>query len=327
MSTTTPPRPPFDPELATVLDALKDMNPVLSDDTLEQLRQLNADGVPGTQLPDLTLGGAVMVEDLTIPGPDGAPDLTLLVMRPATGTGPWPAIYFAHGGGMVMGTRRSQVESYLPYITEIGAVVVSVEYRLAPEHPDPAPVEDCYAGLVWTANNAASLSIDPARILIVGESAGGGLAAGTALLARDRGFPTLTNQVLVYPMLDDRMETVSSQMLDREGTWDRNDNLYGWTALLGDRRGGPDVLPYAAPARAQDLAGLPATFIDVGSAESFRDESIIFAQRLSEAGVSVEFHLWAGGFHVFDLMAPQAAVSRAMRSVRDQYIRRALTVT
>ena len=327
MSTTTPPRPPFDPELATVLDALKDMNPVLSDDTLEQLRQLNADGVPGTQLPDLTLGGVVMVEDLTIPGPDGAPDLTLLVMRPATGTGPWPAIYYAHGGGMVMGTRRSQVESYLPYITEIGAVVVSVEYRLAPEHPDPAPVEDCYAGLVWTANNAASLSIDPARILIAGESAGGGLAAGTALLARDRGFPTLTNQVLVYPMLDDRMETVSSQMLDREGTWDRNDNLYGWTALLGDRRGGPDVLPYAAPARAQDLAGLPATFIDVGSAESFRDESIIYAQRLSQAGVSVEFHLWAGGFHGFDLMVPQAAVSRAMHSVRDQYIRRALTVT
>ena len=327
MSTPTPPRPPFDPELATVLHAVQGMNPVLSDDTLEQIRQLNAKGVPGTELPDLTVGGAVLVEDLTIPGPDGAPDLTLLVMRPATGTGPWPAIYYAHGGGMVMGTRRSQVDAYLRYITEVGAVVVSVEYRLAPEHPDPAPVEDCYAGLMWTANNATSLSINPERILIAGESAGGGLAAGTALLARDRGFPTLTHQILIYPMLDDRMETVSSQMLDREGTWDRNDNLYGWTALLGDRRGGPDVLPYAAPARAQDLAGLPATFIDVGSAESFRDESIIYAQRLSQAGVSVEFHLWAGGFHGFDLMVPQAAVSRAMHSVRDQYIRRALTVT
>ena len=325
MSTPTPPRPPFDPELAAVLDAIKGMNPVLSDDTLEQVRQLNAEGVPGTELPDLTVGGAVLVEDLTIPGPDGAPDLTLLVMRPATGTGPWPAIYYVHGGGMVMGTRRSQVDRYLPYITEVGAVVVSVEYRLAPEHPDPDPVEDCYAGLVWTANNAASLSINPKRILIAGESAGGGLAAGTALLARDRGFPALTHQILIYPMLDDRMETVSSQMLDREGTWDRNDNIYGWTALLGDRRAGPNVSPYAAPARAQDLAGLPPTYIDVGSAESFRDESIIFAQRLSEAGVSVEFHLWAGGFHVFDLMAPQAAVSRAMRSVRDQYIRRALT--
>ena len=138
MSTPTPPRPPFDPELATVLHAVQGMNPVLSDDTLEQIRQLNAKGVPGTELPDLTVGGAVLVEDLTIPGPDGAPDLTLLVMRPATGTGPWPAIYYAHGGGMVMGTRRSQVDAYLRYITEVGAVVVSVEYRLAPETPRPS---------------------------------------------------------------------------------------------------------------------------------------------------------------------------------------------
>jgi acetyl esterase/lipase len=225
---------------------------------------------------------------------------------------------------MVTGTRWSQVETLLPYVAEKLAVVVSVEYRLAPEHSDPAPVEDCYAGLVWTAKHARDLSIDPARMMIAGGSAGGGLAAGTTLLARDRGFPQLSHQILMCPMLDDRLQTASSQMLDGEGVWDRNDNMFGWTALLGNRRGGPDVSPYAAPARSQNLAGLPRTYIDVGSVDSFRDEAMIFAQRLCEAAVSVDFHLWAGGFHGFDLLAPHAAVSEAAKSVRDRFIRRAL---
>jgi acetyl esterase/lipase len=321
----TPQRPPFDPELVPVLDAFKAAGPKLSDDTLSEVRRITAEGVPGVEVPDLTAGGKVHVEEHAAPGPEGAPDITLLVLRPATGVRPFPAIYHAHGGGMVTGTFRSQVETFLPYVVELGAVVVSVEYRLAPEHPDPAPVEDCYAGLVWTAKHAENLFIDPARIMIAGGSAGGGLAAGTALLARDRGFPQLSHQVLMCPMLDDRFETVSSRMLDGEGVWDRNDNMFGWTALLGDRRGGPDVLPYAAPARAEDLAGLPRTYIDVGSADSFRDEAIIYAKRLCEAAVSVDFHLWAGGFHGFDLLAPHAAVSQAANSVRDEFIRRALT--
>jgi acetyl esterase/lipase len=212
----------------------------------------------------------------------------------------------------------------VPYVVEIGAVVVSVEYRLAPEHPDPAPVEDCYAGLVWTAKNAAELDIDPERILIAGASAGGGLAAGTALLARDRGFPELTHQILLCPMLDDRMITPSSRMLVDTGIWDAEDNAFGWTALLGDRRGGPDVSPYAAPARATDLSRLPRTFLDVGSAETFRDETIDYAQRLCQAGVSVDFHLWGGGFHGFDMMAPHAAISRAAVAASDEFLRRAL---
>jgi acetyl esterase/lipase len=199
-----------------------------------------------------------------------------------------------------------------------------VEYRLAPEHPDPAPVEDCYAGLVWTAKHAEELGIDPDRILIAGGSAGGGLAAGTALLARDRGFPTLTHQVLICPMLDDRLETPSSRMLDGEGMWDRNDNLFGWTALLGDRQGGGDVSIYAAPARATDLSGLPRSYVDVGTVESFRDEAITYAQRLAQAGVNVDLHLWGGGFHGSDLMAPHAAISRASQAARDEFLRRAL---
>jgi acetyl esterase/lipase len=161
--------------------------------------------------------------------------------------------------------------------------------------------------------------------MIAGWSAGGGLAAGTALLARDSAFPDLTHQVLMSPMLDDRFETVSSRMLDGEGTWDRNDNLLGWSALLGDRHGGPEVSPYAAPARAEKLSELPRTYIDVGSVESFRDEAIIYAQRLSEAGVSVDFHLWGGAFHGFEGIAPHAAVSQACNGARDEFIRRALT--
>ena len=324
MSTTTPVRPAFDPELGPTLDAIRGMMGALDRETLAERRTMLAEGIPGMPAVDLTAGGAVLVEERTVPGPEGDPEIALLILRPATGTGPWPAVYHTHGGGMVVGDRRTGVDLFLPYITEIGAVVVSVEYRLAPEHPDPAPVEDCYAGLVWTAKHAEELGIDPDRILIAGGSAGGGLAAGTALLARDRGFPTLTHQVLICPMLDDRLETPSSRMLDGEGMWDRNDNLFGWTALLGDRQGGDDVSIYAAPARATDLSGLPRSYVDVGTVESFRDEAITYAQRLAQAGVNVDLHLWGGGFHGSDLMAPHAAISRASQAARDEFLRRAL---
>ncbi|MER7560061.1 alpha/beta hydrolase [Nocardioides sp. NPDC126508] len=320
----TPIRPPFDPELAPVLDAVREALPTFSAETLAALRQQTAEGFPGMDPVDLTVGGAVLVEERQVPGPEGAPDITLLILRPTAEGGPLPAVYHTHGGGMVVGDRRFGVETFLPQVADGNAVVVSVEYRLAPEHPDPAPVEDCYAGLVWTAKNAAELGIDPERIMIAGASAGGGLAAGTALLARDRAFPRLSHQILICPMLDDRFETHSSRMLDEEGVWDRNSNLFGWTALLGERRGGPDVSPYAAPARAEDLTGLPRTYIDTGSAESFRDETLTYARRLSEAGVSVDLHMWGGGFHGFDLMAAHTALSRASVAAREEFIRRAL---
>ncbi|MBC7277908.1 alpha/beta hydrolase [Nocardioides sp.] len=320
----TPARPPFDPELVPVLEAARQDASPFSAENLALIRQLSAEGLPGVEPVDLSVGGAVRVEERQVPGPEGAPDITLLILSPAADGPPRPAIYHVHGGGMVIGNRRLGLETFLPYVSDGSAVVVSVEYRLAPEHPDPAPVEDCYAGLVWTAKNAADLGVAPERIMIAGTSAGGGLAAGTALLARDRAFPMLSHQILICPMLDDRFETHSSRMLDEEGLWDRNANLFGWTALLGDRRGGPDVSPYAAPARAQDLAGLPRTYIDTGSAETFRDETLTYARRLSEAGVSVDLHMWGGGFHGFDMMAADAAVSRASIATRDEFVRRAL---
>ncbi|MBP6995138.1 MAG: alpha/beta hydrolase [Phycicoccus sp.] len=321
---TTPIAPPFDPELVPVLEMIDGLMPRVSVAGLDAAREVLANGIPGVPEIDLTAQGRIRVEERAVPGPVGDPDITVLILSPAAaGTGR-PAIYHTHGGGMVMGDRRSQAELFLPYVLDLGAVVVSVEYRLAPEHPDPAPVEDCYAGLVWTAAHADELGIDPTRILIAGASAGGGLAAGTALLARDRGGPVLTHQVLICPMIDDRFETPSSQMLDGVGVWDRNDNRLGWEALLGDRRGGPGVSPYAAPARATDLSGLPRTYLDCGSAETFRDETLAYAQRLSEAGVSVDLHMWGGAFHGFDLMAAHTALAQASAGVRDEFIRRAL---
>jgi acetyl esterase/lipase len=316
--------PPFDPELSAALAALpQELQHSLLPEDIPGWRSGLTETLPTTD-DVLRRDGAVEFSERQIPGPDGAPDVSVLILRPSRGSGPWPGIYHTHGGGMVLGNNRVGADELAMWCDEIGAVGVSVEYRLAPEHPHPAPVEDCYAGLVWTGKHADELGIDPSRLVIAGGSAGGGLAAGTALMARDRGGPALSHQILMCPMLDDRGVTPSSQELDNEGVWDRTSNVTGWRALLGDACGGPDVSPYAAPARAQDLTGLPPAFIDVGSVETFRDEDIEYAARLSQAGGSVEFHMWPGGFHGFDMMVPHSALAQIARATRLAYLRRAL---
>jgi len=195
---------------------------------------------------------------------------------------------------------------------------------LAPENPHPAPVEDCYAGLVWTTVHAGELGIDATRLAVGGGSAGGGLAAGTALLARDRGGPALCYQMLIYPMLDDRNTTPSSYEITDVGIWDRATNLNGWQALLGDQAGTEGVSPYAAPARATDLAGLPAAYLDVGTADLFRDEDIDYAQRLMQAGVPVELHVYPGAYHAFEF-ALKARLTQTAHSLRMAALKQALT--
>lgn len=318
--------PPFDPELAAALDLIKDMiSPGLALEDIDLVRQ-----GPGIQLladMDLTMGGFFEVEDRSVPGPEGAPEISLLICRPtapaAPGTGR-PVIYHVHGGGMVIGNNRVGVDSPLAWAKELDAVVVSVEYRLAPENPHPAPVEDVYAGLVWTAKHAGEIGGDPERIVIAGASAGGGLSAGLALLARDRKGPQAIGQLLMCPMLDDRNESPSTYQMAGLGVWDRTANETGWTALLGELRGGPDVPAYAAPARAEDLTGLPPAFLDVGSAETFRDEVVAYASRIWQAGGVAELHVWPGGFHGFDGFAPQAALSQAARAAHLAWLRRLL---
>ncbi len=247
---------------------------------------------------------------VSVPGHLGVP-IDLAVIERTGRSGPTTAVYTIHGGGMVMGHHLGNLDSYDDWLLDHDVVLVSVDYRLAPEHPDPTPVEDCYAGLVWVADHADELGIDPARIVIAGQSAGGGLAAGTALLARDRRGPELFAQVLVSPMLDDRDDTVSTHQIDGVGIADRQAMHFSWGAYLGDRRGKADVSPYAAPARADDLSGLPRTYIDCGSAEVFRDETVAWASALWAAGVDAELHVWPGAFHGFTSMVPGAAVSRA----------------
>jgi acetyl esterase/lipase len=317
--------PPFDPELAAALDLIKDVvSPGLSPDEIEAVRQ-----GPGIQMLadlDLTMDGFFEVEDRTVPGPEDAPDLSLLICRPAAPAiaGPLPVLYHVHGGGMIIGNNRVGVDGPLSWAKKLGAVVVSVEYRLAPENPYPAPIEDVYAGLLWTADHAVEIGGDPERIVIAGSSAGGGLSAALALLTRDRKGPRPIGQMLLCPMLDDRNDTPSSHQMAGLGVWDRTANETGWTALLGELRGGPDVPAYAAPARAEDLSGLPPAFLDVGSAETFRDEVVAYASRLWQAGGVAELHVWPGGFHGFDGFAPQAALSQTAQAAQLNWLRRLL---
>ncbi len=317
------PPPAFDVELTAVLELVGQHLP--SAVTAEMINGLRE---AGTMLPitddDLRQGGAFEVAELSVPGPPGAPEISLVVCRPTGVPVPTAAIYYAHGGGMIIGNSRTGLPDLLGWTRDMSVTVVSVEYRLAPEHPHPAPVEDCYAGLVWLADHAAELGVDPTRIVVGGTSAGGGLAAALALMARERGGPELVGQLLLSPMLDDRDNTPSTVQMAGLGVWDRTANRTGWSALLGDEVGGPDVSPFAAPARAGDLSGLPPAFIDVGSAETFRDEDVAFASRIWQAGGSAELHVWPGGFHGFDLMAPQAALSQAARDARARWLRRLL---
>jgi acetyl esterase/lipase len=262
----------------------------------------------------------VTSQDRVIPGPDGQPDISVRIYRPAAAAGTLPGIYFIHGGGMVLGDVEGEDATATSICDQVGAVVVSVEYRLAPEHPHPAPVEDCYAGLAWTARHADELGIDPARLALYGGSAGGGLVIATALLARDRGFPALRFQMPIYPMIDDRNETGSSHEISDIGIWDRAANIEAWQWYLGDGKADQ----YAAPARAEDLAGLPPTFIDVGTVDLFRDEDIEFARRLMQAGVPTELHVHPGAYHASENFAVDAPLSQRIWAHRIAALRRAL---
>jgi len=235
-----------------------------------------------------------------------------------------PIILFLHSGGLMFGDRFSGIDSALNWVTDLDCALVTVEYRLAPEHPHPVPFEDCYAALEWIAREAASLGLDAGRIVAAGASAGGGLAAGVALATRDRRGPALCGLLLDYPMLDDRGLAHSLTQFDGVGVWDRVSNETGWAALLGAARGTDAVSPYAAPARADDLSGLPPTFIDVGSVEVFRDEATEFATRLWRDGCDAELHVWAGGFHAFDIFAPHTRLARGMIRARNDWLERIL---
>lgn len=322
--TTVHPAPPFDAELAAALALLRDVLPTtVTPEMIVPFRELVRSPL---SIDELIGDRPIQHRELSIKGPDGAPDIAVSIFSRTDHVAGGPGIYHTHGGGMIAGDRFAGAEEFLSWVLELDAVVVSVEYRLAPEHPDPAPVDDAYAGLVWFSEHADEYGVDPDRIIIGGASAGGGIAAGVALKARDLGGPALAGQLLIYPMLDDRNETVSSLQVDGFGVWNRGSNDTGWDALLGDRRRSDRVSIYAAPARATDLTGLPPAFIDVASVEVFRDEDVAYATSIWEQGGTAELHVWPGGFHGFDGLAPQAALSVEARAARVAWLRRILGV-
>jgi acetyl esterase/lipase len=309
----------IDPEVAVPLNQLLEAMPggfnAIPD--IVQRRATTEALLAGIEVPD---NPNVTREDRTIPGPQGEPDITVRIYRPVNATGPLPGIYFIHGGGMILGNVEGEDPVATLICDQVGAVVVSVEYRLSPEHPHPAPAEDCYAGLRWMAAHAEELNVDPAKLGVYGGSAGGGLAIAVALMARDRGGPALKFMMPIYPMIDDRNETASSLEIVDVGIWDRAGNIEAWAWYLG----GKPADQYAAPARAEDLAGLPPAFIDVGTVDLFRDEDIAFAQRLMQAGVPTELHIHPGSYHAAETFAADAALSKRIWALRIDALKRFL---
>jgi acetyl esterase/lipase len=309
---------PLDPELAEILAAfpagvdpgtsLMDLNVVrLLRNTLDLLQ------ATGGQLPT---DDRVRTANHMIPGPEVNAEIPVRVYTPASARrAGLPAVVFFHGGAFVLGDMYTEELRCLRYSAEAACVVVSVDYRLAPEHPYPAAVDDCFAGLLWTVANASEFGVDPARIAVAGSSAGGALAAAVALMARDVGGPPIAFQLLNYPVIDDRMQTPSMRAFDTTPLWTNRSTADMWNHYLGTERDGV-VSPYAAPARATDVSGLPPAYVLTAELDPLRDEGIDYARRLLEAGVSTELHTVAGACHGFDIVAAGGSLGR--RAIAEQ---------
>ena len=299
------------PELRS---ALRDLTAFVLPDDLERARRIPQ--------PPRNPSDKVEVRDRTIPGADGREMLLRIYEPKDRDPDAAPALLWIHGGGYVMGHPGYDDNLCMTFAEEAGCIVFSPDYRLAPEHPFPAGLEDCYAALVWISRSAETLGIDRTRVAVAGASAGGGLTAALALLARDRGGPSICFQMPLYPMIDDRNVSPSSREITYPGVWNSYNNIAAWEMYLD---GTPEeVPPYAAPIRATDLSGLPPTYTCVGQLDPFRDETIEYVARLAQAGVDVEFHLYPGGYHAYEVAAPEAEVSIRTRNEYVQALARAL---
>ncbi|MGZ8336302.1 MAG: alpha/beta hydrolase [Allosphingosinicella sp.] len=305
-----------DPELRPIAQQMAAMPfPPLTDAVLPQLR--------ATPFPSPPRLADVPVEMRTIPGPRGAPDVTVHVVNARAG-GARPGILHTHGGGYVLGTAAGDVPQLQRLAQTLDCAIVTVDYRLAPETRFTGSIEDNYAGLKWLHGHAAELGVDPARIALMGESAGGGHAALLAIVARDRGEVPILFQSLIYPMLDDR--TGSSRPVPGHighFIWTPEFNRYGWRSFLGLAPGGADVPAAAVPARVENLAGLPPAFIGVGAIDLFVDEDVEYARRLIQSGVPTELLVVPGAFHGFDGIAEQSSVAQRFNAAKIDALRRA----
>ena len=319
-------------------DMMDRLNPELTGPVKMMLNMqgggLNLDDIPAARAASEQMRAAmkeqmpvihgVTSEDRQLPGPEGSPDVAVRIYRPTNSTGTLPALLWIHGGGYILGDIDNDDISSKELTLAADCVTVAVEYRLAPENPFPAPVEDCYAALKWLATHTDELGVDPNRIAIGGGSAGGGLAAGLALLARDRAEVDIIAQFLIYPMIDDRNTLPASDALPDSLFWTRESNKIGWRSYLGCEPGGEGISCYAAASRAAELAGLPPAYIAVGEIDLFAQEDVEYARRLIDAGVCTELHVYPGGCHAFDMMAPDASISRQFADDFSRALKRAL---
>jgi acetyl esterase len=293
----------FDPELAPFVEGMPAVD--LSDPA--RVRATSAARLADS--PPYESPVPLAVEDRQVPGAEGDPNVPVRVYAPAERNGALPGLLYIHGGGFCIGSVDGDDARAREVAAVADAVVVSVEYRLAPEHPFPAGLRDCFAALGYLAKNAAELGVDPRHIGVAGNSAGAGLAAATALMARDEGGPELRLQYLNIPELDDRLETPSVRAFTDTPVANRANLVLTWQHYLA----GQQATPYAAPARATDLAGLPPSYVAVCEFDPLRDEGIAYAQRLAQAGVPVELHLYPGTFHGSSRIAGAAVTQRMSR--------------
>lgn len=310
-----------DPELRAAAQAML-AQPVPAM-TRQALPSLRASWVAPATLPP----PAPAVDLRHIPSPHGEPAVSVQVIGANPRGAARPAILHIHGGGMISGRAQNMTSFCQTVAAELDCVIINVDYRLSPETPYPGPVEDNYRALEWVYRNAAALGVDPLRIAIMGESAGGGLAALLAIVARDRGEVPICCQILLYPMLDDRTGSTRPVPPHIGGIgWSAEANAFGWSAFLGVPAGSDRVPPNAVPARVANLDGLPPTFIGVGAIDLFVDEDIAFARRLIEAGVPTQLHVTPGAYHAFDFVVPTARVSREFTAAWKSALKAAITV-
>lgn len=296
-----------DSEIAAALASFPANAAKLTLEALPTLREMTAAMWKSVALPD-----GVSIEDHAVDD-----HVRVRVYRPGSGTGIRPCIYWIHGGGFVVGTYDMNDQLLAQWCLQFDCAAVSVEYRLAPEHPYPLPLDDCVAGLSWTHEHAGVLGVDPRRVGVAGASAGGGLAAALALRARNESRHPLAFELLVYPMLDHRQQTESSgwdaPILSAEA------NAVGWAAYLGDLDRGA-VPAYASPTLADDVAGLPQTFLMVGGVDVLLDECVDYALRLTRSGVPTELHVYPGAPHLFDMLAPDTALARRATADLEEWL-------
>lgn len=308
-------RVPYDPELLPAIEAFRAMSgPSLQAAAIPFIRDRIQAAAESVDLDALATAHGLSIRELEVPGDETGPSTIVTALTPAARVSAGASIFYVHGGGMVMGHRLDNIAELAALAQRFAVPVITVDYRLAPEHPFPAAADDVLRAWRWVSNNAGDLGIDAAKILLTGVSAGGGLAGGLALRLRDGTGIQPSALALLWPMLDERNNSGSSHDYSGTSVWDQESNELGWSSLLGPDR--HDVSPYASPSRTADVSGLPPLLLEVGSAEVFRDEVVEFASRVWAAGGQAELHVWAGAFHGFERFAPESRVAQAASAAR-----------